>query len=142
MQLEQQNTAAAVPEDELSTIRMLNGLRGFPEIREVELVYRENERPFMWLRDTHPEGLQFLVAEPVYLFDQYKIELFDDDAADLGLSRPEDAIVLNILTATDTPAPQIYANQVGPVLINARSRTAKQVIIKNYQAYQARKALI
>ena len=93
MQLEKQNTATAVRDDELRSIRMINGLRGFSEIRETELVYRDDERPFMWLRDKNPDGVQFLVAEPVYLFDHYKIEIFEDDAAELGLTRDDVDIV-------------------------------------------------
>ena len=45
-------------------ITLPQGLFGFPEIRSMDLVYDQEELPFMWLREEKKDGLAFIVLEP------------------------------------------------------------------------------
>ena len=40
------------------------GLFGFSQIRSMELMFDEDELPFMWLREEKEDGLAFVVIEP------------------------------------------------------------------------------
>ena len=46
-----------------SEIQLPQGLFGFAEIRKMELVYDQEELPFMWLREQKKDGLAFIVLE-------------------------------------------------------------------------------
>ncbi len=142
MQLEQSRTA---PETEIlpvQSVHLPSGLRGFSDIIDLDLVADPEESPFMWLCDTRENGLRFLVAEPCFLFQDYRIELFAEDVREIGITQPEDALVLNILTLTGHPKKQLFANQVGPVVICRDTGIGKQVIIQNYQEYSPRFPLL
>ena len=41
------------------------GLFGFSQIRCMELMFDEEELPFMWLREEKEDGLAFVVLEPL-----------------------------------------------------------------------------
>lgn len=142
MQLEKQRPSTVESLDAANLLHLPSGLRGFPELTDLELVYDPAQLPLMWLREPQPNGIQFLVAEAGHLFTDYTIELFEEDVAELGLTCPEDAMILNILTFVPHPREQIYANQIGPVVVNRFTQQAKQVIIKNYQDYSARRSLL
>ena len=42
-------------------LKLPQGLFGFSEIREMELLYDQEELPFMWLREDKKDGLAFIV---------------------------------------------------------------------------------
>ena len=142
MQLEQKTTTPIAKVVSVKKIQLPSGLRGFPALTEIELVNDPEEHPFMWLRTTEDSGLRFLVAEPANLFQDYTIELFDEDVREIGIQSEDDLQILNILTLVEGPQRQLYANQVGPIVINRKTGLGKQVIIQNYQEYSPRLALL
>src|SRR4051812_42696549 len=78
--------------------RLPEGLVGFPEYSGFDLLCVPDELPFVWMRLHGPDPLQFVVIEPGGLIPDYELELFDEDAAFLGISDSSDAMVLNIVT--------------------------------------------
>jgi len=80
------------------------------------------------LRSVEQPELSFLVGVPRAFFPDYSIELDDQSCDDLGLHEPADALVLVILSAGADPA-ATTANLLAPVVINAHTRTAAQVIL-------------
>lgn len=123
-------------------IRIPGGLVGFPEHQGFEVFYREEELPFRWLRLVGPDPVDFVVIEPAGLIPGYELELFDEDAAFLGISEPSDAVVLNIVTVSRAQPPTATVNLVGPVVINRRTGLAKQVVLANHTRYSARHPLV
>jgi flagellar assembly factor FliW len=88
-----------------------------------------DEVPVLYeLRSVEQPELSFLVGVPRAFFPDYTIELDDQACDDLGLHEPADALVLVILSAAADPA-STTANLLAPVVINAHSRTAAQVIL-------------
>jgi len=80
------------------------------------------------LRSVEKPDLSFLVGVPRAFFPEYTVELDDQSCDDLGLHEPADALVLVILSAGADPA-ATTANLLAPVVINAHTRTAAQVIL-------------
>jgi flagellar assembly factor FliW len=80
------------------------------------------------LRSVQRPEIRFLVAVPTVFFPDYTVDLDQDTCADLGLEDADDALVLVILTVGADPEPTT-ANLVAPVVINARTRAAAQVIL-------------
>jgi flagellar assembly factor FliW len=72
----------------------------------------------------------------------YEPEVFDEDAAALGLAGPEDALVLNIVCVQPGNPLDTTVNLVGPVIINRRTGIGKQVVLANHGRFSARHPLL
>ena len=122
-------------------ITLPQGLFGFPEIRSMDLVYDKEELPFMWLREEKKDGLAFIVLEPGGIIPNYSVEIADSDVEVLGITGPEDTLILNIVTLPPDQSGKIFLNLVGPIIVNRASLVAKQCIINNHEEFSARHAL-
>ena len=80
------------------------------------------------LRSIEQPEVRFLVAVPTAFFDHYTFELDEAACSELGLSDAAEALVLVVLTIGDNSA-STTANLLAPVIINARTRWAAQVIL-------------
>ena len=122
-------------------IGLPQGLFGFPEIRSMDLVYDKEELPFMWLREEKPDGLAFIVLEPGGIIPNYSVEVADGDVEVLGITGPEDTLILNIVTLPPDQSGKIFLNLVGPIIVNRATLVAKQCIINNHEEFSARHVL-
>jgi flagellar assembly factor FliW len=86
------------------------------------------ESPLYELRSLEQADVRFMVAVPGAYFSDYEIELDDQECGDLGLTDSADALVLVMLTV-GRDAATTTANLLAPVVINARTRAAAQVIL-------------
>jgi flagellar assembly factor FliW len=118
------------------------GLVGFPNHKRMELAYLPEQLPFLWMRLHEPTPLHFIVIEPGRIMNDYEPELFDEDAAALGLTRQEDALVLNIVCVQPDRPLEATVNLVGPVVINRRLGIGKQVVLANHTHFSAHHPLI
>ena len=122
-------------------INLPQGLFGFPEIRSMDLVYDKEELPFMWLREEQKDGLAFIVLEPGGIIPNYSVEVADGDVKVLGITGPEDTLILNIVTLPPDQSGRISLNLVGPIIVNRATLVAKQCIINNHEEFSARHVL-
>lgn len=105
------------------------GLPGFPQLRRFGLQrWGGEDSPYSLLVALEQPEVRFLVAPPEAFFDDYSVELDDDQAHGLGLVDEGDALVLVIVTLGDRPA-DATANLLGPIVVNLRTRTATQVVL-------------
>lgn len=119
-----------------------NGLVGFPELNNVDVVYDEEELPFMWLRSNTEADLSFIVIQPNGIVADYSVELMQADVDELEIKKPEEVLILNIvIIRNEGDGRKIFTNLVGPIIVNRRTGVGKQVIIQNYEAYSARHLL-
>lgn len=119
------------------------GLIGFKESHHAELVCVPDHLPFLWLKlKGGDEPIHFIVIEPAGLVPDYELEIFDEDAASLGITGPDDAMVLNIVTLRQTQAVEATVNLIGPILVNRRTGVARQLVIANYARYSAHHLLV
>ena len=119
-------------------INLPQGIFGFPDLRSCELIFNQDELPFMWLQEQQKGGLAFIVLEPIGFIPDYTVEISDGDVAFLGIQSPEDVLILNIVTINKDRPEQITANLVGPLIVNRQTRVGKQVIVNNYERYSAK----
>ena len=101
------------------------GLPGFPSVRRFELGELDNMAPFCVLKSLDMPGLQFVVVPPGALFENYVIEVPEDDVAGLELAQADDALVLVIVTVSQPPT----VNLLGPVVVNRRTGRSRQVVL-------------
>jgi len=124
------------------SLRLPEGLIGFPEYKSFELLFEPEQLPFIWLRLHGPDVLHFVVIEPGGIIPDYELELFDEDAASLGLSSAADAMVLNIVTVKPAQQASATVNLAGPIVLNRRTGIAKQCVLANHGRYSAHHPLV
>jgi flagellar assembly factor FliW len=118
-----------MPETQLPELTMSGGLAGFPDAERYLLVEVPQASPLFMLRSLDVDGLEFVVAPPGLFFPDYAPELDDTSAARLGLSDPEDALLLVVLTVGSDIASST-ANLLAPVVVNQRTKQAAQVVLQ------------
>ncbi len=123
-------------------IKLPEGLVGFPDHHVCEIVAIPDQLPFLWLRISGPDTIDFVVIEPGGWIADYEPELFDEDAAILDIKDPNEAMVLNIVTVRPGATATATANLAGPVVINRRTGVGKQCILANYARYTAHYPLV
>jgi flagellar assembly factor FliW len=127
-----------VPDEAI--IHFPNGIVGFPQLQRGCLLpcdHPSGDQPspgrrpsprLRWLQSVDDPALLFLTVEPHLIFPDYEIELSDADSAALQLDSPADAAVITLITLSDKGA-ALTANLLAPIIINAHSRRARQVIL-------------
>jgi flagellar assembly factor FliW len=115
------------------------GIMGFPHFRHLDIMYNAEELPFMHLVDTQGSSIAFIVIEPNGLVPAYKLEIADPDVLFLQINKPEEILVLNIVTLYDLPGgrKKVTANLIGPLVVNRLTGKGKQVVINNYADYSS-----
>ncbi|MET0261336.1 MAG: flagellar assembly protein FliW [Rariglobus sp.] len=133
---------APLDEAPLPAFSLPQGLIGFPEHKTFELFADAEQLPFRWLHLQGPETIQFVVIEPAGIIPDYELELFDEDAATLGISSSGDVLILNIVTVSRSMPATATVNLVSPVVVNRRTGLAKQVVLANHARYNVRHPLV
>jgi flagellar assembly factor FliW len=121
-------TAAHTATD-VRELRFDDGIPGFPDQHRFTLSrWGGDDSPFSLLESVDDAALRFVVVPPEVFFPTYAPVLGDDDAARLGLTEADDAIVLVVVTLGDAAA-DATANLLGPVVINRHSLSGAQVVL-------------
>jgi len=118
------------------------GIIGFSAYKRAELLYLPDHLPFLWMKLHGPETLQFIVIEPGGIVPGYEPELFNEDADALDLRSSAEVMILNIVTLRSQNPVEATANLIGPVVVNRRTRLARQLVISNYSRYSAHHPLV
>jgi flagellar assembly factor FliW len=105
-----------------------DGLLGFPDARRFALIAADDGGDLYWLQSLDEPSLAFLTTSPWTSFPDYEPDIPEPDRAALELDAADDASVLCLLTV-DRDQEAVTANLLGPVVINLRSRHARQVVL-------------
>jgi flagellar assembly factor FliW len=119
-------------------IQMPAGLLGFEDIKQFVLLSNPEDAPFSWFQVLDDASLAFLVLPPFDVIPEYQPEISDEDVAYLGLKKPTDALIFNIVTMRPDGA---TLNLKGPIVINRFTLRGKQVVIQNAPKYSVRHPL-
>ena len=125
-----------------SKISLPEGVIGFPQLNEMEIVYQEEELPFMWLCDAGDTDLSFLVVDPSKVLLEYAPELSNLDVEFLGVESSQEILLLNIATVHQGDNSFVTLNLVGPIAVNRKTGKAKQIVISNFEKYSAHFPLV
>ncbi len=124
-------------------IHLPQGIIGFAAYKRAELLYLPDHLPFLWMKMYSPtDHLHFIVIEPGGIVPGYEPEIFDEDAEQLGIAEPSNAMVLNVVTLRNQNPVEASVNLIGPIIVNRRTRMGRQLVISNYSRYSAHHALV
>ena len=116
-----------VSEDHLITIP--EGLFGFEQYTKYALVDSDYE-PFLWLQSCEDPNLAFLIVDPFLICDEYETDIDDASLKKIGITKPEDIIIMAIVTVPHDGS-AITANLQGPLVINKKNHECMQAIIND-----------
>ncbi len=116
--------------DESTLLTMPKGPYGFEGQTRFCLISHRPNAAFRWLQSTEDPELAFPVMDPSKFFSDYAFEISDADAEKLQLSRPEDALVIVVVTVPHN-GKEVTANLAAPIVVNTASGIALQVVLEN-----------
>ncbi|MGB6058817.1 MAG: flagellar assembly protein FliW [Microthrixaceae bacterium] len=112
--------------DEESVIDFPDGILGFPDRHKYAMVSAEDQGVYTWLQALDDPKLAFLAVVPTAFFPEFSPNIPDEECIAIGLSDPNDAQLLSLVTVTDSG---VTANLLGPIVLNVRTRLARQVVL-------------
>jgi flagellar assembly factor FliW len=115
---------------EKQQIDFKNGILGFEDIKTFFLLDAEKDSPFYWLQAKEIPEIAFVIIDPAYVVENYKLDIAKKDLDDLDIKDQSDMLILSIVTIYEKPE-DITVNLLGPIIINKNLRRGKQVINQN-----------
>jgi flagellar assembly factor FliW len=108
-------------------IAFVSDMPGLPGMSRCALVRLDEVGALYRLQSLLDPDLRLLVATPPAFFADYAPQIDDATAASIGLESAEDALVLVVVT-TGGSVGEATANLLAPIVVNARTRQAVQVL--------------
>jgi flagellar assembly factor FliW len=122
-------------------IEFSDGLPGFPANRKFVMLQKPEERPFVWLQSLSGP-LSFALVDAYAWAEDYELEVDDDELERLGSLDPLDyAVYLIVRIEKEKNRTTLRAKADAPVLVNVRTRRARQVTVSAKVAGKSAEAL-
>lgn len=113
--------------DERQRVSFPAGILGFEQYRDYVLL-DARQKPFFYLQCLENPELAFILIDPFLFRPDYAVDVSDEVLGEIGISDPEEAVVLAIVTAPAEGGP-ITANLMGPLVLGKSSRRGIQAVI-------------
>ena len=111
-------------------IEFRDGLPGFPASRQFVMAQRPEEKPFVWMHSVSDPGLAFALVDAYAWTKDFMLEVDDAELQELGSLDPMDYAVYFILRIQKkNNRTTLQAKPNAPVLVNIRTRQARQVVV-------------
>jgi flagellar assembly factor FliW len=105
------------------------GLLGFEEYTEFELSESEYA-PCFRLQSLKDSALSFFVIDPFLIRKDYEADIDDQALKNIGITAPNDMLVLAILTLP-RDGREVTVNLQGPLIINKLTNTGFQAVLND-----------
>lgn len=125
---QEKQQATSYKEEELIVFQ--EGLFGFEEYRKfLPVAAEENSDSMLYLQSVEEDHLCFLAMNPFLLKDDYTPQLSETDRKALKAEKEED-LSYYVLCVIKEPAEESTVNLKCPLVVNAISRQARQVVLE------------
>ena len=115
--------------DETRLIYFPDGLLGFNDFKEYTILEHKPGSPFMWLQSLNSPDLAFVITNPFMIKKDY-LQSLSSEEEEL-IKQENGTIVFTLVTIPHGKPEETTVNLLGPIVIDTRSRHAKQVILAN-----------
>lgn len=129
----------AVQEDKVITFP--RGILGFAKNKKYILFPHSEGSAFYWLQSVEDGDLAFVVMNPQIVKSDYTVDVDDSVLGELNVKQEEDLEVVCIVTIPRNDPKHMTINLLGPIIINAQSRNAVQIICDK-QSYSHRHPVV
>lgn len=117
-------------------IEVKDGLLGFPLSTKFLLFPYGKDSSFFWLQSVDEAEIAFIVVNPFDFFSDLEFTVQDTDSAALDLEEESDAEIFTLVTIPEGRPEEMRTNLAGPVVVNTKNRTGKQILLKDYSPRQ------
>ncbi|MFO7785827.1 MAG: flagellar assembly protein FliW [Thermodesulfobacteriota bacterium] len=105
------------------------GMIGFPQMKNYVLLEHKPGSPFMWLQSAEAPDLAFVLINPHLIRSDYPRQIPLHGGSPTAGEDDREPLVFAIVTIPPGEPGKMTANLLGPVVIDAGTRTGKQVIL-------------
>jgi flagellar assembly factor FliW len=116
----------AVLEDKVITFP--RGILGFAKNKRYILFPHSEDSPFFWLQSIEDGDLAFVVMNPRLVKADYSLDVDENVMKEIEAMQETDLEVVCIVTIPRNNPSGMTINLLGPIIINAKSRSAMQII--------------
>ena len=112
------------------------GLPAFEDFKNYVFIIKPDTNPFLFMNAIEPAGLSFVCIDPFLVHPRYAPRIGPADQEFLRASRPDDILMLSIVTVR-VDVQETTANLQGPLAINIKTSIGKQIMCEG-QSYPVR----
>lgn len=116
--------------EENEIIVLPKGILGFSQLTRYIILEKEGAGPFKWLQSVEDPNVAFVIADPLNFFPSYKLEIDEKELEELNYTNSKDLVTYVIVTVPQDSS-LASADLLGPLVINAKKRLAKQAVMSN-----------
>ena len=121
--------------EEEKIIEFPHGLVAFEDMKRYVLIdNNDGDIPLCWLQSLDNPDLAFVVINPFYIIKDYEFEISPADKEELEIENAEDVVVFTIVVVPQEIA-KMTTNLAAPLVINAKARKGKQIVLQNNKYY-------
>ncbi|WP_447977045.1 flagellar assembly protein FliW [Candidatus Nitrospira bockiana] len=113
-----------------SVLSFPDGILGFPLSKRYVVLDHDRDVPFKWLQSADEPHLAFVIADPVLFATPYDVRIPEEELRELGQAG-SDVLVFVLVTVRSEDPPVLTGNLRGPVVVNPRTRAARQIILRD-----------
>lgn len=107
------------------------GVPGFEDVHRFILLGNVGEKEaFFWMQSVDKPDVCFVVTDPFVIYNNYNVDVDDDDIAILEINGSENVLTLVIVVVPDN-IEDARVNLKAPVIINMDKKIGMQVLQKN-----------
>jgi len=122
------------PTQQQLTLKFPAGILGFDQAREFVLHPAPPDSFYLWLEIASQPGRGFIVISPSNCAPAYAPDISQPDCDFLGITSPDDAFVLTIVTINPNGAATV--NLRSPLVINRHTLKGKQCVPANVSTFK------
>lgn len=142
MKIHSERFATDLELDDSKIISMPLGLPGFPESRRFYILeLNATDSPFKWLHDIDHTSIALLITNPYQFFPNYNPKINPEILRELAVKNPLEEMTIFTVVQVSQGGQDAFTNLRAPLLINALTRVARQVILEGDE-YAIKTALL
>ena len=122
---------------ESDVVKFEDGLIGFPQYQNFLIVNHKEESVFRWLQSIEEPDLAMPIVSPTAFVTDYRPEVKLSQVKGLELSEDTPRIIYTTVTIPHGKPEEMTLNLAGPIIINAVTQQAKQVVLED-ESYSIR----
>jgi len=107
-----------------------DGIYGFEDIKEYILLQEDDSKTIWSLRAAHSSSPSLIVLNPYMIMDEYEPVLPPEELSCIGNPDAGDLCFLSVAALKENMEDSVV-NLKSPLVINVKTRQAKQVILEN-----------
>lgn len=115
------------------------GIPGFEEYYNFVIKDLEENSKFK-VMEADKDEISFVIVNPFEIYSEYEINLSDEIINELDIKKPEDVLILSIITLGKSLETSTM-NLKAPIVINIKNNLGRQYILQN-ERYETKHPLI